>query len=331
MRGPGRIRAFRTLSTLLAASAFSAAVLVGPPVAAEVPESADPIKIVLNNWTSQLVLARVSGELLKKLGYNVEYRKAETQLQYTAMGNGDMHFQVEVWEGTMKDPFEKQVAKERMVDAGAHDAVTREEWWYPLYVEEVCPGLPDWEALNDCAGNLATPETAPKGRYLAGPTDWEKPDQERVEALGLNIQVVNAKAATDLWAALDAAVQRKEPIILFNWTPNWVEAKYDGNFIDFPDHHPACETDPSWGINPDAAFDCGNPKRGWLKKGVWSGLEKKWPCAFELIKDINFTNAQIGEAAAMVDVGGRTPQEAATLWIEGNKEVWQPWIPACAS
>jgi glycine betaine/proline transport system substrate-binding protein len=170
----------------LTAAVLGVAVLGAFPAAAEVPESTDPIKVVLNNWTSQLVLARVSGELLRKVGYNVEYRPSETQIQYTAMGNGDMHCQVEVWEGTMKVPFEKQIAKERMVDAGSHDAVTREEWWYPIYVEEVCPGLPDWQALNACAAKLATPETAPKGRYLAGPTDWEKPDRERVEALGLN-------------------------------------------------------------------------------------------------------------------------------------------------
>ena len=26
-----------------------------------------------------------------------------------------------------------------------------EEWWYPTYMKEKCPGLPNWEALNDCA------------------------------------------------------------------------------------------------------------------------------------------------------------------------------------
>src|SRR5688572_19931693 len=68
---------------------------------AAVPESPDPILIVVNNWTSQIVLAEVLGEILKGVGYNVEYKPSDTQLQYTAMGNGDMHVQVEVWEGTM--------------------------------------------------------------------------------------------------------------------------------------------------------------------------------------------------------------------------------------
>jgi glycine betaine/proline transport system substrate-binding protein len=297
---------------------------------AAVPESAEPIKIILNNWTSQLVLANISGTLLQKMGYNIEYKPSDTQLQYTAMGNGDMHYQVEVWEGTMKTPFDKEIAAGRMLDAGSHAAVTREDWWFPSYVKEVCPGLPDWQALNDCAEQLATPETAPLGRYLAGPVDWEKPDLERVEALGLKIEVVNAGQASALWAELDAASKRKEPIILFNWTPNWVEAKYPGEFINFPDHDPKCETDASWGTNPDMTYDCGNPKNGCLKKGVWSGLPQTWPCAYELIKNINFSNAQIAEAAAAVDVDGIKPEAAAASWIENHADIWQGWMPACA-
>lgn len=103
-----------------------------------------------------------------------------------------------------------------MLDLATHDAKTREEWWYPAYVEELCPGLPDWEALNGCAKMFATPETAPKGRFLAGPADWLKKDAERVEGLGTDFEVVNAGSAAALWAELKSSSQRNEPIVLFN-------------------------------------------------------------------------------------------------------------------
>ncbi|MEM7170443.1 MAG: ABC transporter substrate-binding protein [Pseudomonadota bacterium] len=315
----------------LSALAIGAFLSSAGPASAQVPESSDPIVIVTNNWNSQLVLAGIAGRLLSKLGYEVNYQPAHTQLQYPAMGNGDMHLQMEVWEGTMAAAFESQVARGRMVDAGSHEAITREEWWYPLYVESVCPGLPDWTALNDCASHLATEQTGTKGRYLAGPTDWEKPDQERASALGLNIQVVNAADAGALRSELEAAVQEKRPIILFNWSPNWVEAEYPGAFIEFPDHDIDCEVEPSWGSNPDALYDCGNPKKGWLKKGVWSGFEDIWPCGFDLIRNISFTNAQIAEIAAKVDVEGLSVDESAEQWLSENPEVWQAWMPSCAS
>ena len=68
-------------------------------------------------------------------------------------------------------------------------------------------------------GTLATPETEPKGRFLAGPVDWLKHDAERVEGLGMNFEVVNAGSAAALWAELDAASSRNEPIVLFQLDP----------------------------------------------------------------------------------------------------------------
>ena len=293
-------------------------------------ESAEPIKIVLNNWSSQQVLAHVSGELLKQAGYNIEYHPADAQLQFPAIGNGDLHFQVEVWEGTMAVPFEQQVSRERMIDAGAHNAVTREEWWYPDYMEALCPGLPDWKALNECAEKLATEQTHPMGRYLAGPVDWERPDRERIEALGLKFDIVNVSQPMSLWAELDAAVRTKAPIVLMNWTPNWTEAKYPGKFVEFPVYHTDCETEASWGDNPNLTHDCGNPASGWLKKGVWSGFPGKWSCAFELIQNINFNNEQIATAAAYAEIDEMSVEEAANRWISENQEIWEKWMPACA-
>lgn len=43
-------------------------------------ESKDPIKIITNNWTSQLVLANVVGQILQSQGYNIEYKSSDTQL-----------------------------------------------------------------------------------------------------------------------------------------------------------------------------------------------------------------------------------------------------------
>ena len=78
----------RTLQVVLAAVALNLGLLGTPLALAEVPETADPIVIVTNNWTSQLVLANIAGRLLSKLGYGIRYEPAHTQLQYTAMGNG---------------------------------------------------------------------------------------------------------------------------------------------------------------------------------------------------------------------------------------------------
>ena len=63
----------------LAVLALGAAVAIGAarPAAADVPESKDPIKIALMDWTSVNINAHIYGDILKKLGYNVEYVTAD--------------------------------------------------------------------------------------------------------------------------------------------------------------------------------------------------------------------------------------------------------------
>src|SRR3546814_5330837 len=86
-------------------------------------------------------------------------------------------------------------------------------------MKELCPGLPDWEALNDCAEAFSIPETAPKGRYLGGPVTWGGFDDERVEALELDYEVVHAGTDAALFAELESAYQRKAPILLWTYAP----------------------------------------------------------------------------------------------------------------
>lgn len=306
-------------------SACGIAMLLAGSIGAIAADSTDPIKIVTNNWTSQVVLSNVVGQLLQAQGLNVEYKPSDTQLQFTAIASGDMDFQVEVWEGSMAESFTKSLAS-GAVDMGAHDAVTREDWWYPSYMNEMCPGLPDWKALDACAAKLATAETGGKGRFVGPPADWGKHYSERIQALKMNFQEVAVGQAATLWAELQAAYDRKEPVVIFNWTPNFIEAKFEGQFVEFPTYDPACMSDPKWGSNPDAIYDCGAPAKGYLKKVGSKQLAEKWPKADAILRKVNFTNPQIAAAAAMVDVEGMTPEDAAKKWIADNEATWKAWV-----
>jgi len=296
--------------------------------AAAGPDSTDPIKLPIHNWSSQIAGVYAIGAILESTGNSVEYISADSTLVYTSMCEGDMDLVHEVWQGAFGVAFEEQVDAGCVIDAATHDAKTREEWWYPSYVEDVCPGLPDWEALNDCAELFATPDSGGKGRFLGGPVDWLKGDQERVEGLEMDFIVENAGTAGALWSALEAASANNEPIVLFNWTPNFIEAMYDGAFIEFPTFADECRTDASWGINPETTHDCGNPKDGYLKLGVWEGFPAKWPNAYAAVQKMNFTNLDIAQLAMYVDIDGREPEDAAALWLAENCARWTGWSGA---
>ena len=294
--------------------------------AVAVGDSSGAIRISLHNWASQLVSAEVVGGILEEAGFSVEYVTADSQEVYQSMCDGHIELVHEVWEPSFGAAFREQVDKGCVLDWATHNAVTREEWWYPSYVEEQCPGLPDWQALNECASIFATDQTGDKGRYLAGPADWLYGDAERVESLGMNFEVINAGSAEQLWAELKAASADQMPIVLLNWTPNFVEAVYEGRFVEFPAFEDACFSDPSWGMNPELTHDCGGPADGYLKIGVGEHFPERWPGAAAIVQRIDFTNAMLAEMAAAVDVGGIVPSRAAQEWLAANEDLWRGWI-----
>lgn len=301
-----------------------AALALGSTAFAE--DSSDSIVIGLHDWSSQIVDSRVVGDILESVGDKVEYVTTDSQAVYESIRLGDVTLETEVWEATFGAAFDAALAKGGIVDVGAMDAVTREEWWLPAWDKEACPGLPDWKALNDCAALFATPETGDKGRYLGGPVDWQMHDGDRIAALGMNFALVNAGSASALWAEIEAASKDKRPVVVFNWTPNFIDAVYPGGmFVEFPAHYDGCEDKPELGVNPDAAYDCGFPGDGYLKKAAWDGMEAKWPKAYAVLQKVNFTNAQLAEMAKMVDVDGMEPEDAAAKWLAENEAVWKPW------
>ena len=201
----------------------------------------------------------------------------------------------------------------------------KEEWWYPLYMKEQCPGLPDWKALNDCAALFATPETAPKGRYLGGPVTWGGFDEERIAALGLNYEVIHAGTDAAMFAELEAAYQRKDPILLWIYAPHWAPIKYEGEWVEFPAYSAECYNDPAVGENPALTHDCGKPTGGIFKAG-WAGLEGKWPGAAKAINAFQLTNAEMGEMVGKVDVDGMSIEDVVNEWMDANEATWSGWI-----
>ena len=296
-----------------------------PSVAPAEVESGDPIRITTHDWSGQVVSATLMGKVLEKAGYNVEYVQADYLAQFAGLKTGDLHLAMEIWATTGQEALDEAVASGGVVNLGETGMGAKEEWWYPAYMEEQCPGLPDWTALQDCADVFATPETAPRGRYLGGPVTWGGFDEERVEALDLDFEVVHAGTDAALFAELQSAYERKAPIILWLYSPHWAPVKYEGKFIEFPAYEPECYTDPAWGSNPDMAYDCGKPT-GPIWKAAWSGMEGKWPGAVAIIRDFSISNEAMGDMVYKVDIEGMEIGAVVDEWLAANEAVWSGWL-----
>jgi glycine betaine/proline transport system substrate-binding protein len=311
------------------AAVFAGAILAGSavPAAAEAPESEDPIKIALFDWTSVNINANILGGILKRLGYNVELVPADyISSLTTGLTTGDITVALEYWDTTAGEGMAASDATGQTERLGTLGPKAKEEWWYPIYMKEKCPGLPNWEALKDpkCAEAFATPDTAPNGRYLGGPVTWEGFDDERVVSLGLPFTVIHAGTDAAMFAELAAAIDRKDAIMMWIYSPHWAPAKYEGEWVEFPEHTPECYTDPKWGINPDMAYDCGKP-HGEIWKYANIEMKTKWPVAYNVAKNYTMDAKELGLLGGQVDLDGKTIEEVAEAWINANESKWRGW------
>ncbi len=318
----------RTLVKVLTAVAVASGIGFTGSVSAAAPESKDPIILTIHDWTGQYITTHIMGRVLEEMGYNVKYQQADYIAQFAGLESGDLHVAMEMWETTGKQAMDESLKTGKTVDLGETGMVAIEEWWYPAYMKEKCPGLPDWKALNKCAEAFSTPDTHPKGRYLGGPVTWAGFDDERAEALGLNYEVVHAGTDAALFAEIQSAYERKAPVLAWVYTPHWAPIKFKGEWVDFPRYTEECYSDPKWGMNPNMAYDCGKP-RGWIKKVGWKGGESKWPCAYRAVKNFKLSNQEMGTMVGEVDLEGKKVDDVVESWINGNKSTWQKWT-ACS-
>ena len=300
------------MKTRLARALAGAALVLGlgGPAVADVPESTDPIVIPLNNWTGETIDAAIAGQILQRLGYNVEYVAIGAIAMAPAVAEGEITYAPELWDNNLGDYWPALIAENKIVDLGDVGIDAREGWLYPKHVEADCPGLPAWDAFLACAELFATPDTMPNGRYLDYPAEWQSRGGDLVREEGLPFEVVPAGSEGALVAELNSAIERQAPLVMMFWAPHWALLKVDYGWIDMPE-----DLVNKYSLQKPRVFKAG-----------WPGMFDKWPVAARFIQNFTVDNATQELLMGQVDNDGMDLMEATGAWIDANPGVWQPMV-----
>ena len=296
---------------------------------AAVPESKDPIKLAKYDWTGQYVTTEVAAEILRRMGYTVEIVQTTQVPSLQAISDGEITASLEWWNQANKPLYDKAVAEKKIDPLGPTGLVGSEGWYYPPYVAEKCPGLPDWRALEKCAAIFATPETAPKGRVLDYPAEWNPDAQKWIDALGLDLVAVASGGEGATAAELKSAVARQEPILLQWWEPTWLASEFKLNIVKLDPDGVACAKGKEAKIPTTKMFDCAG-KAIEIVKYIWPGAKEKWPAAYKFLQAYQMTNDWQGPMAKSVEIEGQKVEDVAKKWVDQNEAVWKPWVEQAA-
>ncbi len=321
----GLVRNWLACAAVAAALCFSAATPM-----AETPESDETIKLGVNEGTTQQVITRIGHRLLEEMGYHVESVTIGYYPQIEAIVQNDVTATPELWPNNAGEGVFEALDNGDLVHLGDHDIEGGGQFYYPVYMEEQCPGLPDYNVLKNCIDLLVSPEAAPSGRFVSYPADWGNMFyEERFEALGLDLVPIPAGGEGALIAEMKSAWEREAPLLIHFWTAHWVFSEYDFRALEMPTDvvsEENCFNDPSWGPNPDMTHDCGQPVQKGIFKVANPGIDKTWPAAAELLRQLSVNNDDATWMLVEVDQSGLTQDEAAAKWIEQNRDRVNGWM-----
>jgi len=247
-----------------------------------------------------------------------------------ALSKSDNMYLSDFWRWQAPDIWDKYVEKDKtVVEAGTTDYTGEEGWYVPTYViegdpergiEPMCPGLPDWEALKDCADVFATSKTGDKGQYMEGAESWAPfyGDQDRIDNLGLNYEMVYAGGEAALFAELQRAYQRGEPWLGLMWRPAYPTHAMDLTRIEFPPYSDEC-----WATT----HACQWPETV-IYQLASAGMEETHPTAWNLLQNYEMPDERLAELQNYVVDDGMSIPDAAQKWVDENPEIWQAWAKA---
>lgn len=311
----------RTWWTALAALA-ALALLVSACAPAQ---SKIPIKLAENPWAGSSINVNVAKIILEnELDYDVEIVTIDENGQWPALATGDISASLEVWPSGHGENIRQYIDEQKVVEhAGELGVVGKIGWYVPTYVVEQHPELATWEGFRDpeLAKLFATAETGELGQFLAGDPSYVQYDADIIRNLGLPLQVVSTGSEQAELAALDAAVSRGEPLLMYLWTPHSVHAKHPLTEVQLPPYSEECYAGAeSGGVACDYPPDV-------LLKVMWAELDEQAPDAATFLKNFQLSNEDQIQMLGAVEVDGQSVEDAAQAWVDANESTWQAWLP----
>lgn len=198
----------------------------------------------------------------------------------------------------------------------------QEGWWVPRYLVDAHPELATLE------GVIANPELV-GGLFNNCPDGWscKNTNTNLLMAAGIGEDALENfvhGSGDTIAASMASAFEDEVPWIGYYWAPTAPLGRYDMVRIDMGEHDAevySCLT----------TEDCANPQvtdypTADVVTLVTEAFQEANPEITELMSNISFTNAQMGEILAWQTDNDASSEEAAVYFLTTYPDVWSAWI-----
>ena len=286
------------------------------------------VSITDMNWASSQVVTAVSVFIMEQ-GYGCKVTKvpSATVTAVASMAETDKpDIATEIW-------LNSAAVYPKLVKDGKVMTLTNvlsdggeENWWIPKYLADKHPELKTIE------GVLKNPKLV-GSRFHNCPVGWGcriANDNLKVafDLENAGIEVFDHGSGETLSTSIASAYGEKKPWFGYYWAPTAILGKYPMVKVDMGPHDAAIH-------KCNQTKDCATPKKSSYPSApvltaVTTTFAKREPEIVDLMKNVSFTNAQMGEILAWKQDKKASSEEAAVYFLTKYKDVWGAWLSDAA-
>lgn len=253
--------------------------------------------VYVNGWAEGVAYTHLAQAILEdEMGYEVRIIAAGVGPGYTAVGKGDMDAFMETWLPILHRDYVNKY-EDQLVDLGHVYEGTRSGLVVPAYVP-----IDMISQLNQHKKKLDGQITGiDAGAGIMKTTD------KVIEEYELDLELVPSSGPA-MVAALSDAVEDEDWIVVTGWKPHWMFGRWDLKFLEQDEDKMMWET-------------------GNIHIMGRLNLEKEKPELAQFLRNMFFTDAQLGDLMLKVKESDEDIETVVRQWMKDNEEVVEAWIP----
>lgn len=303
-------------------------------------------KVVIGelDWPGARAIEEVLAQVMTQyLDADVERISAAQEALYEALNKGDGSVDVvaDMWTDHLPAQMASYVAK------GSAETIILNEQAYlgtegifvPAYVTEM--GVTRLADLADPAkAKLFDSDGNGKGEIWAGAIGWESTNHTMVRGktygFDANVEYTTVEQPVFL-AQLKAAYEKRQPIVFYYWTPEWIFAAFDLVELEQPafDGYATESAKGSERYKADGCYTFYQPaeRNDWLEASSIScgqpptrvhiahsrALAERDPRISQFLRQVKLDAGEVNQWILAMEVDGKDVKDVAAAWIEANR------------
>ena len=306
------MKAFKRITLgLIVVALASAVLLVGCGQSAGSDEAASQeaetqtedkgeVELAYVEWARAVALTHVAGEILDRMGYEVQLSNVANAAMWQAVANGDADAHMTAWlpathaayygpDGEFTDDVE---------DLGTTYEGAGLGLVVPDYVEE--------QSVSDLVANADKYDGEITGIDPGAGMMQQTENAIADDTLGLSALTLLEGSGPTMTAALDDAVNNERPIVVTGWRPHWKFSRWDLRILE--------ESEQIYGEAED------------IHTIARLGLEEDKPEVYTFLKDTDWASMSYGPVMDSIS-DGATPEEAAADFVDANVDAINAALP----